>query len=44
MLLSNALNYAVELQLLPANPLKTLKWKPPADAYEVHRRSVVNHT
>ncbi|MFI6995844.1 tyrosine-type recombinase/integrase [Nonomuraea wenchangensis] len=44
MLLSNALDYAVELKLLPANPLKTLKWKPPANAYEVDRRSVVNHT
>ncbi|NRQ32995.1 tyrosine-type recombinase/integrase [Nonomuraea sp. NN258] len=44
MLLSNALDYAVELKLLPANPLKTLKWKPPAGSYEVDRRSVVNHT
>ncbi|MGW0195921.1 tyrosine-type recombinase/integrase [Nonomuraea sp. NPDC003201] len=44
MLLSNALDYAVELKLLPANPLKTLKWKPPASTYEVDRRSVVNHT
>lgn len=44
MLLSNALDYATELKLLPANPLKTLKWKPPANAYEVDRRSVVNHT
>ncbi|MFB4271344.1 hypothetical protein [Nonomuraea sp. GTA35] len=44
MVLSNALDYAVELKLLPANPLKTLKWKPPASAYEVDRRSVVNHT
>ncbi|MFF4198991.1 tyrosine-type recombinase/integrase [Nonomuraea sp. NPDC001831] len=44
MLLSNALDYAVELKLLPANPLKTLKWKRPNNAYEVDRRSVVNHT
>jgi integrase len=44
MLLSNALDYAVELKLLPANPIKTLKWKPPANAYEVDRRSVVKHT
>ncbi|MEU4230060.1 tyrosine-type recombinase/integrase [Nonomuraea sp. NPDC026600] len=43
MLLSNALDYAVELKLLPENPLKTLKWKPPVSAYEVDRRSVVNH-
>ncbi|GGT38385.1 tyrosine-type recombinase/integrase [Nonomuraea spiralis] len=44
MLLSNALDYAVELKLLPTNPLKTLKWKPPTNAYEVDRRSVVNHS
>jgi integrase len=44
MLLSNAFDYALELKLLPANPLKILKWKPPASAYEVDRRSVVNHT
>ncbi|TDC07676.1 integrase [Nonomuraea longispora] len=43
MLLSNALDYAVELKVLPENPLKTLKWKPPASTYEVDRRSVVNH-
>jgi integrase len=44
MLLSNALDYAVEVKLLPDNPLKTLKWKPPASTYEVDRHSVVNHT
>lgn len=44
MLLSNALDYAVELKLLAENPLKSLKWKPPANTYEVDRRSVVNHT
>ncbi|PZG15894.1 tyrosine-type recombinase/integrase [Nonomuraea aridisoli] len=43
MIVSNALDYAVELKLLPENPLKTLKWKPPASTYEVDRRSVVNH-
>lgn len=43
MLVSNALDYAVELKLLPENPLKILKWKPPASTYEVDRRSVVNH-
>ncbi|GAB2947444.1 tyrosine-type recombinase/integrase [Nonomuraea fastidiosa] len=43
MVLSNALDYAVELKLLPDNPLKTLKWKPPAGTYEIDRRSVVNH-
>ncbi|WP_219459948.1 tyrosine-type recombinase/integrase [Nonomuraea rhizosphaerae] len=43
MLLSNALDYAVELKLLPANPLKTLKWKVPVTSYEVDRHSVVNH-
>ncbi|MEV4580263.1 integrase [Nonomuraea jabiensis] len=44
MLLSNALDYAVELKLLSENPLKSLKWKPPANTYEVDRRSVVNHS
>ncbi|MBB5775030.1 hypothetical protein [Nonomuraea jabiensis] len=43
MLPYNALDYAVELKLPPANPLKTLKWKPPASAYEVDWRRVVNH-
>ncbi|MEU7004451.1 tyrosine-type recombinase/integrase [Nonomuraea sp. NPDC046570] len=43
MLLSNALDYAVELKLVPDNPLKALKWKPPVSTYEVDRRSVVNH-
>lgn len=44
MVLSNALDYAVELKLLSENPLKSLKWKPPITTYEVDRRSVVNPT
>ncbi|MEV4457337.1 tyrosine-type recombinase/integrase [Microbispora sp. NPDC049633] len=43
-ILQNALDYAVELQLLTANPMKSLKWKPPQVTYEVDRRSVVNHS
>ncbi|MEV5408579.1 tyrosine-type recombinase/integrase [Thermopolyspora sp. NPDC052614] len=42
-ILQNALDYAVELNLLPENPLKGLKWKPPKSTHEVDRRSVVNH-
>jgi integrase len=38
----NALQYAVELEELPANPLTTLTWKPPKVAEVVDRRSVVN--
>jgi len=45
MLLSNAMEYAVELQLLDANPIRALKWTRPAKTTmrEVDRRSVVNH-
>ncbi|GAA3106033.1 tyrosine-type recombinase/integrase [Nonomuraea salmonea] len=43
-ILQNALDYAVELKLLDANPIKSLKWKPPKVTYEVDRRSVVNPT
>jgi integrase len=45
MLLVNALDYAVELELLDDNPIKSLKWTPPASAgsREIDRRSVVNH-
>ncbi|MFI9593730.1 tyrosine-type recombinase/integrase [Nonomuraea sp. NPDC052265] len=42
-ILQNALDYAVELKLLEANPIKALKWKPPRVTYEVDKRSVVNH-
>jgi integrase len=41
--LFNALDYAVEEGLLPANPLPTLKWTTPRKAtVEIDRRSVVS--
>lgn len=40
--LYNAFEYAVELKVLPKNPLKDLKWKAPRPAREVDRRCVVN--
>ncbi|GAA1009683.1 hypothetical protein Aple_021900 [Acrocarpospora pleiomorpha] len=43
MLISNALDYAVELELLEENPLHKLKWKLPKSSHEVDRKSVVNH-
>ena len=45
MLLVNAMDYAVELELLDSNPIKSLKWTAPSSAVsrEVDRRSVVNH-
>ncbi|MCG5216507.1 site-specific integrase [Streptosporangium soli] len=43
-ILQSALDYAIELKLLTVNPVKNLKWKAPKTAYEVDRRSVVNHT
>ena len=46
MLLSNAMDYAVELELLDTNPIKAIKWlRPPTTSTtrEVDRRSVVNH-
>jgi integrase len=39
---SNALNYAVELGLLGANPLRRISWKPPKSSQVVDRRSVAN--
>ncbi len=41
-ILANAMDYAVELNLLSANPVRTLKWRIPKTSYEVDRRSVVN--
>ncbi len=38
----NALQHAVELEQLPANPLANITWKPPKVADVVDRRSVVN--
>jgi integrase len=45
MLLVNAMDYAVELELLESNPIKALKWSAPGNATvrEVDRRSVLNH-
>ena len=45
MLLANAMDFAVELDLLDTNPIKSLKWTAPAKSTtrEVDRRSVVNH-
>lgn len=39
---STALSYAVELGLLPANPVRTIKWKAPKSVRLVDRRAVVN--
>ncbi|HEY5990841.1 MAG TPA: site-specific integrase [Streptosporangiaceae bacterium] len=39
---ANALGYAVELRLLPANPLDRIQWKASAVAETIDRRSVAN--
>ncbi len=39
---ANALGYAVELGLLPANPLDRIQWKAAAVAETVDRRSVAS--
>ena len=36
------LNYAVELDILPANPVNKVRWKAPATADEVDRRVVAS--
>jgi len=41
-ILHAAVEYAVELELLTANPIPALKWKPPKTTPEVDRRRVVN--
>ena len=41
-ILANALDYAVELGLLEANPIRALKWTAPKVSSQVDRRSVVN--
>jgi integrase len=41
-ILANAMDYAVELGLLDANPIRTLKWTAPKVSSQVDRRSVVN--
>lgn len=40
--LSNALEYAIELKLLDTNPIPALKWRAPKITHAVDRRSVVN--
>jgi integrase len=40
--LSNAMQYAVEMNVLPANPLKTVKWTRPRTLKTVDPRAVVN--
>jgi integrase len=43
-ILHHACEYAVEIGVLPANPIKTTKWKARSrGSAEVDRRSVVNH-
>jgi len=45
MLLANAMDYAVELELLDKNPIRAVKWRAQATTTtrEIDRRSVVNH-
>jgi len=40
--LFSVLQYAVELELLPANPMERITWSPPPNTDEVDRRVVVN--
>jgi hypothetical protein len=42
MVLANALSYAVELHILQANPLPSVKWTRPKAAQVLDRRSVAN--
>lgn len=42
MVLANALSYAVELRILHANPLPSIKWTRPRAAQALDRRSVAN--
>src|SRR5579859_4499183 len=41
-ILANAMDYAVELGILEANPVRVLKWTAPKVSGQVDRRSVVN--
>ncbi|GIH81199.1 tyrosine-type recombinase/integrase [Planobispora longispora] len=41
-ILFNALEYAVELKLLNANPIRGLKWQAPKNSHEVNRDCAVN--
>jgi hypothetical protein len=40
--LNNAMQYAVEMNVFPANPLKTVKWTRPRTLKTVDPRAVVN--
>ena len=42
--LFNAVNYAVEQNLLKTNPIEAIKWKAPKSSTVIDRRSVVNPT
>ena len=44
MILSNALNYAIERKLLQANPVQDIKWTAPKPSRAVDRRRVPNPT
>ena len=41
-ILANAMDYAIELDLLDSNPIRALKWTAPKVSSQVDRRSVVN--
>jgi integrase len=41
-ILNAAIEYAVELRLLPGNPIPALKWRPPKTVHTVDRRRVAN--
>jgi len=41
-ILASAMDYAIELRLLDANPIRGLKWTAPKVSSQVDRRSVVN--
>lgn len=42
MILNNAMNYAVERNLIPSNPIKTIKWSAPKPSRAIDRRRVAN--
>ena len=41
-ILANAMDYAIELDLLDTNPIRAIKWAAPKVSSQVDRRSVVN--
>lgn len=42
MLLNNALNHAVDLELIPENPVRSIKWTAPKPTRAIDRRRVAN--